>query len=258
MQKIFYSIIVLILSATVFAQAPQSFKYQAVARDADGNNITNLSYLVNDQDAATKIYIDQMKAEIFTQIAGGKVTDYDGNSYNTVKIGNKIWMAENLNYTTGYGSWCYDDKESNCNTYGRLYNWETAKKVCPDGWHLPTDEEWKELEMYLGMSQADVDNQGWRGINEGSKLAGNKNLWQDGILENDAEFGTSGFTALPGGLRYHYSSFRVIGNKGELWSATEYNTDRAWYRSLRCYYSSVYRFYYYKECGFSVRCVRDD
>ena len=74
--------------------------------------------------------------------------------------------------------------------------------VCPTGWHLPSDEEWKTLEMELGMSQANANNTGWRGTNEGAKLAGNAYLWTNGTLDSHAEFGTSGFAALPGGYRY--------------------------------------------------------
>ena len=186
----------------------------------------------------------------------GTFTDSrDEQTYQWVKIGNQIWMAENLNAThyadgtpiqevTGDANWdtlvvsdeayCwhYDDSTSNAETYGALYTWAAAMKgsgssssnpsgvqgVCPDGWHLPSDDEWKELEMYLGMSQSDADNAGWRGTNEGSKLAGNASLWYDGDSENNAEFGTSGFTALPGGCRVNNGNFGGIGYNGYWWS----------------------------------------
>jgi uncharacterized protein (TIGR02145 family) len=198
----------------------------------------------------------------------GSFTDpRDGKTYKTVKIGSQIWMAENLNYYTNSGSYCYDDKISNCEKYGRLYDWKTAKKVCPAGWHLPSDDEWKELEMALGMSQAEADDEFWRGTNEGSKLAGNTILWLGGSLQNDAEFGTSGFTALPGGSHaplplsdgtpgYIGFSFYNEGN-GIYWSATEDGTDYAWTRYMVCYDSRVFRNGFEKESGFSVRCLRD-
>jgi len=130
--------------------------------------------------------------------------------------------------------------------------------VCPTGWHVPSDDEWKELEMYLGMSQSEADETSWRGTNEGSKLAGNASLWTDDDLENDAEFGTSGFQALPGGFRYDGDTFNFLGLTTYFWSATEYDSSSAWYRYLSCYRSEVYRGDgYYKDGGFSVRCTKD-
>ncbi len=222
------------------------------------------------------------------------VTDYDGNVYNTVTIGSQVWMKENLRTThysdgtpiphvTGDSNWdaliqtdkayCYydDDPATNASTYGALYTWAAAMNgapsvtnnpsgvqgVCPTGWHLPSDDEWKELEMALGMSQADADDTDWRGTNEGSKLAGNAGLWSAGALESDADFGTSGFTALPGGFRYYNGTFINIGSNGYWWSATEYNAPNTWYRRMYYYDSNIYRYNYYKVVGFSVRCLRD-
>ncbi len=133
------------------------------------------------------------------------VKDIDGNSYKTVKIGEQIWMAENLKVTqyrngdpipnltdendwenTEQGAYCnYDNNEDNVETYGRLYNWyavDDKRGLAPNGWHIPTDDEIKELEMYLGLSQSETDNITSRGTNEGSKLAGNADLWSNGNL----------------------------------------------------------------------------
>jgi uncharacterized protein (TIGR02145 family) len=130
--------------------------------------------------------------------------------------------------------------------------------VCPAGWHLPSDDEWKELEMALGMSQADTDGTGFRGTNEGSKLAGNESLWNSGDLDQNQEFGSSGFTALPGGYRSGSSrSFYRIGNYGHWWSATEGSTNLIWCRYVFYGYSNVARGNGYKDYGFSVRCVKD-
>jgi len=175
----------------------------------------------------------------------GTFTDHrNGKKYKWVSIGTKIWMAENLNYHTSTGSWCYDNISSNCEEYGRLYNWETAKKVCPDGWHLPGDAEWIKLTDYLS----------------GKSKAGGK-LKETGATHwdspNTGATNESGFTALPGGYRSINGTFGGIGGDGNWWSSTEYSATYAWGRSL--YYNNAYvsRSSNSKELGFSVRCVRD-
>ena len=210
----------------------------------------------------------------------GTVSDYDGNTYTTIKIGDQWWMAENLKTThyadgtaiplvestsgwdyLGYTdkAYCYYDNSSgNGNTYGALYTWEAARNACPSGWHLPEDTEWKELEMYLGMSQSEADATGYRGTNEGSKLAGNANLWNNSYnLENNAGFGNSGFTALPGGYRGYDGAFGILGSGAYFWSATERSSSHAWARDLNDGGSEVGRGYGYKHFGFSARCTKD-
>ena len=208
--------------------------------------------------------------------------DIDGNVYQTVKIGNQVWMAENLkvthyrdgtsiNYVTSNEEWAgistgaycaYDNSESTADIYGYLYNWYAVNdihKIAPKGWHVPTDAEWKELEMYLGMSPTEADDMGWRGTNEGSKLAGNSLLWDSGALENNAVFGESGFSALPGGCRYSNGYFYTFGGYAYFWSSTQYYYSHydAWYRDVNYYTSAVLRGIMLKKYGFSVRLVRD-
>jgi uncharacterized protein (TIGR02145 family) len=219
--------------------------------------------------------------DIWQFISTGTVTDIDGNIYQTVQIGNQIWMAENLKVThyqngdavphltdngdwqvASYGAYCvYGNTPSNADTYGNLYNWhavDDSRGLAPEGWHIPTDEEIKELEMYLGMSQSQANSTGWRGTNEGSKLAGNADLWNNGDLENDPEFGSSGFSFLPGGYRnFQNGNFYSIDNYSYFWSATEYNTYFAWRRYLSYDTTQVYLSSYSKQNGYSVRCVKD-
>ena len=209
-----------------------------------------------------------------------EVCDYDDNCYETVEIGDLEWMSENLKTThynngdaipniTNNGDWGslttgaysdYDNNPSNSDTYGRLYNWYTVddeRGVCPDGWHVPSDEEYKTLEMYLGMSQSEADDTGYRGTDEGSKLAGNASLWNNGNLVSNAEFGTSGFNGVSPGYRYLYSGiYYHIGYNGYFWSSTEHSSSSAWYRRLGYYTTNVYRSNANKRSGFSVRCVR--
>ncbi len=209
------------------------------------------------------------------------VTDIDGNVYQTVQIGDQLWMAENLKVThyrngdaipTGYSAseWTilstsayavYNDDESNADTYGYLYNWyavDDSRNIAPEGWHVPTDEEWMELEMALGMSESEANSSGsYRGTDQGSQLAGRADLWMDGDLENNAEFGTSGFTVLPGGYRHIDGNYNFMGDDGCFWPSTETSSTTARYRIVSYVYSGVGRYNYYKQLGFSVRCVRD-
>ena len=205
-------------------------------------------------------------------------TDQDGNSFHTVKIGNQTWMAENLRVTkyrygteipklfgaeewqnTSSGAYC--KYSNNVDTYGNLYNWyaiNDSRNIAPEGWHVPTDAEWKELEMHLGMTKSEADGDGMRGSNEGSKLAGNAALWTDGKLGNNAEFGTSDFSVLPGGYRYsNNGSYEGMRDNGYFWTSSVLSSYNSWYRKLDYASSGVYRDYYGKRYGFSVRCVKD-
>jgi len=215
-----------------------------------------------------------------TESETGTVTDVDGNTYQTIKIGNQCWMAENLKVThyrngdaipnvpdntawaaLSTGAYCsYENDDTYVATYGRLYNWyarDDSRNIAPEGWHVPTDEEWKQLEMALGMSQSEADDISFRGTNEGSKLAGNASLWNDGDLKNNAAFGESGFSALPGGYRHSSGSFGSLGYGASFWSSIEYYSGSAWPRTLYCYDSDVYRGSSSKQSGFSIRLVRD-
>ncbi|MFH1936611.1 MAG: fibrobacter succinogenes major paralogous domain-containing protein, partial [Bacteroidota bacterium] len=167
----------------------------------------------------------------------------DRQVYPTVQIGTQCWLKKNMNYQTG-NSWCYGNKESNCNTYGRLYDWETALKVCPSGWHLPSDEEWTKLTEFLG----------------GSSVAGGK-MKVAGTLHwrtpNEGAINSSGFTALPGGYRYYDGDFDSHTSVANFWSSSQVSAATAWYWALICSGDYVYRFNYGKEGGFSARCLQD-
>jgi uncharacterized protein (TIGR02145 family) len=208
----------------------------------------------------------------------GTVTDIDGNVYQTIKIGGQWWMVENLKVThyrngdpipdvmdagewsaLSTGAYCsYDNDEDHVSTYGCLYNWyavDDSRSIAPQGWHVPSDAEWKQLEKCLGMSQTEADSIYWRGTDEGGKLkeAGTAH-WNS---PNTGATNESGFTALPGGYRYGYGTFNSIGYSGFFWSSTEYTGPDVWCRNLSCHYAGVHRYYDDKQSGFSVRCVRD-
>ena len=164
----------------------------------------------------------------------------DGKIYKTVKIGSLVWMAENLNFAAE-GSVCYDNDPANGDKYGRLYNWETALKACPAGFHLPSDDEWTALVNAVGGASR-----------AGTKLKSTEGWNEDGNGTNDF-----GWSALPGGNGYSDGDFDGAGYYGYWWSATEDDADYVWNRDMYCDNEFVGRDDYYKTYLFSVRCVED-
>jgi uncharacterized protein (TIGR02145 family) len=205
-----------------------------------------------------------------------KTTDIDGNIYKTVNIGTQTWIAENLKTTKfndgsvillvtesfkwaalmtlktpGYCWYNYDADMYN-SPYGALYNYfaldvatNGGKNVCPTGWHVPTDTQWTILTTYLG----------------GESVAGSKlketgtTHWQN---QNTDATNETGFTALPGGNCGYDGTFWAFGVYGEWWSSTEAGVNGAWYRRMDYSDRGVFRDYYYKHFGFSVRCIKDN
>ncbi|UCD17438.1 MAG: fibrobacter succinogenes major paralogous domain-containing protein [Candidatus Zixiibacteriota bacterium] len=227
--------------------------------------------------------------EVFAFFTGTTVTDIDGNEYQIVAIGAQVWMAENLKVThyrngdpvtytpdvvdpTSPASYyCnYSDNEINVATYGRLYNWHAvndSRNIAPEGWHVPTDAEWKQLEMYLGMSQEEADGTGWRGTDEGGKMKeAGETHW---AAPNTGATDEKDFTALPGGLQgweifdptiLILRKYEEIGAATWFWSSTENPGDNqtSWYRHLHKDHAEVYRGSDgNKWSGLSIRCVKD-
>jgi len=173
---------------------------------------------------------------------GGSLTDNrDGKTYKTTTIGGKTWMAENLNYKTPNGSWCYGNDDSKCEQYGRLYDWNTAKNACPAGWSLPSRRDWMLLSDTTG------------GVKAGTALK-TKSGWPNKSNGTDAY----GFSALPGGSRAVNGSFGNAGNRGIWWVGTEFDKDSAYYRRMGQNYDYVYEGNFGKKSGFSVRCVEGE
>jgi len=186
------------------------------------------------------------------------VTDIEGNDYPIVEIGEQIWMAKNLRVTKApdgvvITSYCYDDNSQYENKYGRLYTWdvamngsviEMAQGICPDGWHIPSDEEWKTLEIYLGMTREEADMVNiWRGEGVGTSLI---------------EGGASGYEARLCGRRTSSGSYMLLDQFEYVWTSTEYG-DNAWRRCLNGSDSRVGRWNTFpKTYGFSVRCIKNE
>jgi uncharacterized protein (TIGR02145 family) len=210
----------------------------------------------------------------------------DSKIYQTVTIGNQTWMAENLAATkfndgtdipnvTGDSQWAdlstpaycwYDNDEASYkNTYGAMYNWYAVEtgKLCPDGWHVPTDDEWTELEEYLI-----ANGYNWDGSKSDNKIgkslaatSGWKTSSDEGDVGNDQQSNNStGFSALPGGRRFgSKGSFGGEGGYGRWWSSSEHHGSYAYHRDLNYSHSDLSRRHhrYSKSYGFSVRCLRD-
>ncbi len=186
------------------------------------------------------------------------ITDIDGNIYNTVIIGNQTWLQQDLralHYSNGSDItevWSYNDNDSLANIYGKLYTWdaamnysnsEKAQGACPNGWHIPSDEEWSILGEFLG----------------GNLVAGGKLKESDTIQwdnPNTAATNESGFNALPAG-EYDDTHYQFLGQYNVIWSSTEASTQYAKYRYLSYESQALSTYTYYKDFRYSVRCIKN-
>jgi len=188
----------------------------------------------------------------------------NGKTYNTVTIGGKTWMAENLNYQPQTGkSWCYDNDNNNCNKYGRLYDWNTAMTACPEGWHLSTKEEWDYLVNLINAISG-------IGSNDAGKMLKSKNGWNLNNNNNEGGNGTDayGFSALPGGANLpggtacHYrgycdkTGFGGIGTYSYWWTASKQHNRVAYYWYIINDYIREEGEGEYNVSGYSVRCIK--
>lgn len=195
----------------------------------------------------------------------------DGEIYKTVKIGEQVWMAENLRYDVPGVCTVWPNSvdtiitTDSCIVYGRLYDWatmmagssssdadsSTVQGICPEGWHIPSDSEWKELEMELGMCSTDLNGAGWRGSDQGVHLK-SKSAWLSDSLNSNS----SGFSALPAGC-CNNGRFYAPGETADFWTSTAYSSSLAWSRRMYYNYEKVSRGANDKVNGFSCRCVKD-
>lgn len=202
----------------------------------------------------------------------GTFTDIrDKKTYKWVRIGNQTWMAENLAflprvnkvsdsrfegkcfYVYGYDGedLSHAKTKPNYRKYGVLYNWEAAVESCPKGWHLPTEQEWRALEKYLGMTKDEIVSRNWRS----SGKTGKKLKSASGWVTNGGTDQT-GFHALPGGCR-GYNGFGSLGFCAYFWAASPASIDNGWRRGFCGDDNGSSREEERKYFGLSVRCIKD-
>lgn len=188
----------------------------------------------------------------------------DGREYRTIQIGSQIWMADNLAYIPEShtieeecGIWVYDFLVLNKDVvrgssifkeFGCLYSLDQAMALCPAGWHLPGDDEWKELERFLGMSENELDEIDWRRSgNVGEKLRG----------QDVSESGFRGFNLVYGGCMWGDDGFFGQHGYAWFWADDDHGQQNAFYRGFHLAKSGIDRYYFPRSNGLSIRCVKD-
>ena len=223
---------------TFFACGPNANEKAQIKKEIMDsiNKADSLAHVLKlDSLAKAKHILDSINNSAF-------IDTRDSKKYKIITLGTQVWMTENLRYKVSSGCWAYDNNESNANKYGYLYDWETAVNVCPTGWHLPADVEWTTLINNLG----------------GENVAGGKlkatTSWES---PNTGATNSSGFTALPGGIRYDNRTFNNIGFLGGYWSSTASSTNKAWVRDMTFEYSGVHHSGSSMDFGYSIRCIKN-
>lgn len=203
----------------------------------------------------------------------------DGNRYKTIKIGNQVWMAENLRFiiNLGHGAYVYgnsstiiDGEKSNYNykTYGLLYDLKTARLACPEGWHIPSDNEWKELEMYLGMNKKECDLMSYDSYPKDIKSFDNPRTGVDNelIIDSSIWIGFNsktsiGFNARPSGWKTYGEGFKYQGIATVWWSSTpcfeKLSGDQYFSRAIYTQVNSIIRGTHSNRCCLSIRCIKN-
>lgn len=195
----------------------------------------------------------------------------DGHQYQSIRIGNQTWMAENLAYLPGvnrvatglfdeecryvYGYDGVTTEEAkamvNFRDFGVLYNWMAAKNACPEGWHLPSDREWMELERFAGISKEEIRERDWRSSGEAGMKLKSKTEWIKGIGSD-----SYGLGVLPGGCR-GYAGFESKGYAAYFWTASTIDGDNGWRRGFCADSQGISRQEDRRYFGCSVRCIKD-
>ena len=197
------------------------------------------------------------------------VQDAEGNTYRTVKIGEQVWLAENLRSTKFQdgtsipSAFIPNDDPNKLLTYGRLYDWHDVndeRNICPQGWRVASDEDWKRLELTIGMAESELDKEGWRGDNDiAIKL---KETQPDSWLKkfDQSKVNQSRFSARPAGVKWG-RFYLTQGVYTEFWTSTEASDSKAFNRTLvypwwNIHQGEINRVPISKDYMFSVRCIK--
>lgn len=193
------------------------------------------------------LYINSEQTITSNADAGTFIDARDGQPYKWVRLkDDKKWMAQNLNYKAA-NTWCYDNDLANCNKYGRLYTWQAATNACPNGWRLPTDEEWWAMASYYGKAyNAYSDKEKMIGPDDG------ETAYKALIKDDD-----TGFAALFGGSHSSDEGFDYLGDLGWYWSNSENSEANVWVYYFYIHSKGLARDNYHKTVGFSCRCLQD-
>jgi uncharacterized protein (TIGR02145 family) len=217
-------------------------------------------------DASNNIKLKGNIIDEFSNESGSFTDNRDGKSYKWIKIGNQIWMAQNLAFNTYEdGCWLYDNDKKLGDFFGCLYDWNTAMKVAPKGWHLPTDSEWEQMINYLKENAYSYN--GIKGDDAIAKSICLPKYWAKSteigsVGNNDypKNINKTGFSALPAGCKDEIDGYMGIGIYAKWWTATDGDKLGAYCRTIYFKSKIVDRGSFFtnnKTTGYSIRCVKD-
>lgn len=257
-------------SGVIISGLQQNTKYRVMVCEYNGNpgtEIYNVSSAINNP---------MNVSTISSTCPGIPTVQYGGQTYNTVQIGTQCWLKENLNIGVMIDNsqnpsnngivekWCQGNLESNCNVYGGLYQWSemmqfmttpSAQGICPSGWHIPSDQEWCTLTMFLDPTVNCNAIENWTGTNVGSKMKETGTVhWAN---PNTGATNSSEFSAFGAGFRRSIGVFMNLTSNALFWSSTEINSTYSYYGGLMYDKTGWFRGTGYREDGMSVRCLKD-
>jgi len=215
------------------------------------SEVGNLLYEIEVGILPDNFFIERNISQTIKVEKSSMTDNRDNKIYNTVKIGSQTWFAENVAFKTNNGCWAYKNDQNNVSKFGYLYNWETAKNVCPDGWHLPKDNEWEILIKYFDGNELE----GGVFLLAGGSLKSESYEWNS---PNEGATNESGFSVLPGGVyKKDENAFKGNGIVALLWSNTPTSNSKANSYFIINENAGILKGEKSIENGYSVRCVKN-